>query len=73
MTRMFDLSHLSGIPNMVVIGSKSHSALMKVRHLLNAHGVRYFPWSDPDESDEFLAIATTPLGDDQRAILANFT
>lgn len=60
------------VPNIVVIGVPDVAALNRVLVKLRANQIPHHSWHEPDFDFGFTAIATAPLDDSQRAVLANY-
>ncbi len=62
----------SGIPNIIAIGIPDLAALKRVETKLQNHHIPHFSWSEPDYDFGFTAIATAPLTEEQKVVLANY-
>ncbi len=63
---------VSGIPNIVLIGTPTQAGLERIRQKLVAHDIEHVCWNEPDFDVGFTSISTIPLTADQRAPLSNY-
>lgn len=59
-------------PHLVVLGVKDESFIYKTAKKLDAAGIRYKVFIEPDRNDEATALATEPLFEEQRKIFKNY-
>lgn len=63
---------VGGIPNIIVIGVQSKIHLEKVRSKLEANGLNYYAWHEPDSDMGLTSIATVPLDREEKLVLSKY-
>ena len=63
---------IDGEPNLVLIGVPNEKGLRKAKAKLEAAGIEYVAWEEPDYDYGFTALATAPLDRSKKEVLANY-
>lgn len=61
-----------GHPHLVVLGSESEVSLQFIAARLEAFGIQYRPFYEPDLADSLTALATEPLSGSRRKPLQRY-
>jgi len=61
-----------GTPSIVLIGVPDQAALLRVITKLEANGIPYYAFDEPDFDMGLSAVATVPISGEQRAALSNY-
>jgi hypothetical protein len=62
-----------GVPSVIVVGMPHEKSMSKVLDKLRVNQLPHYAWKDPDFNDlGVTSIATGPLTNDQRKVLANY-
>lgn len=69
---MASKTQIQGISNIILIGVPDVRGLERVLVRLESCSLPYHAWREPDYDMGFTAIATEPLDDAQRAVLARY-
>lgn len=72
MLHLAALIHIEGTPNIVVIGVPHPTAMNRVLVKLKANQVRHYAWTEPDNDMGLTAIATEPLDEVSKQVMANY-
>jgi hypothetical protein len=59
-------------PSCITIGVPDKTSLFRVIEKLRSHGISHQVFYEPDFNMGLSAVATAPLGDDQRRYLSNY-
>ena len=65
-------SNLDEIPSCIVIGVPDKVALFRVIEKLNEHDIQHHTFYEPDFNMGLSAVATVPLGQEQRRFLSSY-
>ena len=65
-------AHSDEIPSCIVIGVPDKVALFRVIEKLNKHDIQHHSFYEPDFNMGLSAVATVPLGQEQRRFLSNY-